>query len=123
MFCIRMVGTRTEQLWTIRNPNVFGIRAPTVLMYLDSLLLSVYIFQVHCGSNIDGRLSCRKGPSQIQWGLEYRTFEFRIIRWFLIQNPLRYSFWKFPQVPTTQENVHSLKYLTKKWPINALVNT
>ena len=30
MFGIQMVGTRTEQLWTIRNPNVFGIRAPTV---------------------------------------------------------------------------------------------
>ena len=37
MFCIRMVGTRTEQLWTIRNPNMFGIRAPTV-SYLESRL-------------------------------------------------------------------------------------
>ena len=24
-----------EQLWTIRNPNVFGIRAPTVLNMTD----------------------------------------------------------------------------------------
>ena len=30
MFGIQMVGTKTEQLWTIRNPNGFGIRAPTV---------------------------------------------------------------------------------------------
>ena len=28
-----MVGTRTEQLWTIRFPNAFGIQAPTVSIF------------------------------------------------------------------------------------------
>ena len=33
MFWFRMVGTRNERLWTIRIPNVFGIRAPTELFF------------------------------------------------------------------------------------------
>ena len=35
MFCFQMVGTRTERLWTIRIPNLFGIRAPTVITKSD----------------------------------------------------------------------------------------
>ena len=31
-FGFQMVGTRTEQLWTIWIPTLFGIRAPTVLL-------------------------------------------------------------------------------------------
>ena len=43
MFGIQMVGTRTEQLWTIQNPNVFGIRAPTVqVKHMQSLKHNVH---------------------------------------------------------------------------------
>ena len=37
-----------EQLWNIRNPNVFGIRAPTVLkiQYFDVRYLELQFFSL-----------------------------------------------------------------------------
>ena len=40
-----MVGTRTESLWTIWNPNTFGIRAPTVF---STLIFHKFRFKLKC---------------------------------------------------------------------------
>ena len=46
-----MAGTRTEQLWTIRNPNTFGIRAPTVLAWIGRFDLPSYLDDICMGSD------------------------------------------------------------------------
>ena len=46
-----MVGTRTEQLWTIPIPNLFGIRAPTVLYKLRYYSMNIPKNSDLCESN------------------------------------------------------------------------
>ena len=39
----------TEQLWTIRNPNMFGIQAPTVVCYSDPHCINLPYFLLDLG--------------------------------------------------------------------------
>ena len=63
-----MVGTRTEQLWTILIPNMFGIRAPTII-FLQLKELYILLNENYVEDD-DNMFRFDYSPEFLRWALQ-----------------------------------------------------